>query len=169
MDDGRVPSDNSQLSSVFDLIARLLEVKRDSPFKIRAYRNAARVIASYPEDLRELVARGDDLRAIPGIGEAIAKKTVELLTTGRLEFLESLKQSVSEGVLTLLQVKGIGPRTAARLADELAISSVDELETALRSGSLAGLPGFGDKKSGALLKAVEAYRASSTRGDAHAT
>jgi len=154
--------DNAQLARVFDDIARLLEVKRDSPFKIRAYRNAARAIAGHPVELRDILGQGGDLKDIPGIGDAIAKKTTELLTTGKLDFFEKLKQSAPPGVLELMQIPGIGPRTAALLAAELHISSIDEFADALHSGAVTGLPGLGEKTVRALLKETEAYRRRST-------
>lgn len=147
---------NAELARVFDDISRLLEVERDSPFKIRAYRAAARAIAAHPVELRDMLGQGGDLKDIPGIGEAIAKKTTELLTTGKLEFFEKLKQSTPAGVLELMQIPGIGPRTAALLATELGIASIDELADALRSGAVATLPGLGEKTARALLKEIEA-------------
>ena len=150
--------DNAELARVFDDISLLLEVKRDSPFKIRAYRTAARAIAAHPVELRDMLGQGGDLKDIPGIGEAIAKKTTELLTTGKLEFFEKLKQSVPVGVLELMQIPGIGPRTAALLATELGIASVDELADALNSGAVARLPGLGEKTASALREETEAYR-----------
>jgi DNA polymerase (family X) len=156
--DGSTPMDNAELASVFDQIAGLLDVMNDSPFKIRAYRNAARVIASYPEPLRDVVARGGNLRDIPGIGAAIAKKTAELLSTGRLAYFEKLKESAPAGVLELMQIPGIGPRTAARLSSEMGIVSVDDLEIALRAGSLSGVPGLGEKVARSLLQEIETSR-----------
>ena len=154
--------DNAELARVFDDISLLLEVKRDSPFKIRAYRTAARAIAAHPVELRDILGQGGDLKDIPGIGEAIAKKTTELLTTGKLEFFETLKQSAPAGVLELMRIPGIGPRTAALLATELHISSIDELADALRSGAVAGFPGLGEKTTRTLLEETEAYRRRNT-------
>ena len=105
------------------------------------------------------MARGDDLRRIAGIGEAIAKKTVELLSTGRLEFLEGLKSSVPEVVLVLLQAPGIGPRTAARLVEGLGVTTLEALDAALEAGVVAQFPGVGEQSAGALRRAVDSYRA----------
>ncbi len=147
--------DNRDIARVFAAIADLLDVKADSSFKIRAYRVAAETIAGYPEELGDFVSHGGNLRDIPGIGEAIAKKTEELLATGRLQYFESLKAGAPPGVLELMEVPGIGPRTAARLAGDLGIASVEQLEEALRAGSL---PGIGEARSAALLKGVAEYR-----------
>lgn len=150
--------DNASLAKVFEEIARLLEAEGDSPFKIRAYRNAAYAISVYPEELRDLVARGDDLRIIPGIGDAIAGKLHELLATGGLEFLRRLRGTVPAGVLALLQVPEIGPKVAVRLVKELGISSVEELDAELKSGRVALLPGFDKRKNDALRRAVDEFQ-----------
>ena len=150
--------DNKEIARVLDDIARLLEVRHDSPFKIRAYHNAARSIASYPVQLHEIVADDGDLRDIPGVGEAIAAKATEFLTTGRLEYYEKLRQSLPAGLLELMQVPGIGPKTAGRLVSELGISSIGELEAALRSGGLVGLRGLGEKTAEKWLEEIEAHR-----------
>jgi len=147
--------DNRDIADVFAAIADLLAVQNESAFKIRAYRTAAETISTYPDELRDIVARGGDLRDISGIGEAIAKKTNELLSTGRLEFFERLKSSSPPGVLDLMEVPGIGPRTAAKLAGELGIASVEQLEAALQRGPL---PGLGEARSRTLLKAVSEFR-----------
>ena len=154
----RPAPDNREIARVFDDISRLLEVKQESPFKIRAYHNAARAIAALSEELCDIVARGGDLRDIPGVGEAISSKANELVTSGGLEYFEKLKQSTPEGVLELMEVPGIGPRTAGRLAGELGITSVDALAAALRSGSVEGLPGIGKKTAQTLLKEIEHRR-----------
>lgn len=155
---GRQPMDNASLAQVFEDIARLLEVKEDSPFKINAYRNGARAILAYPEQLCDMIARGEDIRRIPAIGEAIANKTLELLTTGRLAFFDRLIESSPPGVLELMRLPGIGPRTAARLSRELGVSSLNQLEAALRSGAVSQLPGFGDRTVHRLLAEIESHR-----------
>jgi len=147
--------DNRDIARVFAAIADLLAVQNESAFKIRAYRTAAETIATYPDELGDIVARGEDLRDISGIGEAIAKKIHELLATGRLEFFERLKSESPPGVLDLMEIPGIGPKTAARLAGDLNITTLEALESALRSGPL---PGLGAARSATLLKAVSEYR-----------
>jgi len=149
--------DNAQLAEVFEQIGLLLEYQRENPFKIRAYLRAAHSIAQYPEPLREVVANHGDLRQISGIGEAIETKVLELLATGRLQFLDRLKASVPPGALVLLDVPGIGPRTVARLVQDMGISSVAELDAALDSGAVTGLPGIGEKKAKAMRQALDAY------------
>ena len=147
--------DNREVARVFSAISDLLAVRRDSPFKIRAYSAAAEVIRDYPVELRDMLARGEPLQDIPGVGVAIARKTEELLRTGRLEYFEKLKAESPPGVLDLMQVPGIGPRTASLLAGELGITSVDELDSALHG---VGLPGIGVARRESLMKGIAEYR-----------
>jgi DNA polymerase (family 10) len=81
---------NQQIAAVFADIAQRLELKKDNIFKIRAYRRAARSIGELPVEVGQLAEEGR-LREVPGVGEAIAKKITELVTTGRLEYYERLK------------------------------------------------------------------------------
>ncbi len=154
----RQPVGNKEIALVLDDISRLLEVKRDSLFKIRAYHNAARSISSYPVELREVVAHGGNLRDVPGVGEAIAAKATELVTTGTLEYYEKLKKSFAPGVLDLLRVPGISARAIDRLVNEHGITSVDALEAALRSGNVAGSTGTDEKTAQSWMSMIQAYR-----------
>ncbi|MFW6056209.1 MAG: DNA polymerase/3'-5' exonuclease PolX [Chloroflexota bacterium] len=150
--------DNREIAEVFEDISRLLEAKGDSSFKVRAYRNAARAIAHHPVELRQLVAEGADLRRIPGIGEAIALKARELVSTGRLEYYERLKSEMPAGILDLMALPGVGPRTAVRLSSDLGLKSVAELEQALESGRLSGVSGLGEKTAETLLRTIRSRR-----------
>ncbi len=148
---------NSEIAKVFQDIADLLELKEENPFKIRAYKRAVRPIEHLPVELEQLVAQ-DKLREVPGVGEAIANKISELVTTGRLEFYEKLKAEFPEGISTLLDVPGIGPKTAMLLSSELGLSSVDELEAAIVGGKVARLYGMGDKTAENILHQIQAMR-----------
>ncbi len=155
--------DNREIASVFENISRLLEAKGESPFRIRAYRNAARAIAHHPVELRDLVAEGADLRKIPGVGDAIALKARELVTSGRLEYYERLKGEMPPGILELMSLPGVGPKTAARLTADLGIHSVEELEWAAESGRLVAAPGLGKKTLETLLRTIRSRRTKDTR------
>jgi len=100
---------NTEIARVFQDIADLLELKEENIFKIRAYQKAARSIEHLPVEVEQLV-RDDRLKGIPGVGEAITKKITELVTTGRLEYYENLKAEFPEGVITLLDIPGVGPK-----------------------------------------------------------
>src|SRR4030043_1663415 len=107
---------NTAIAKVFQDIADLLELKEDNLFKIRAYQKAARAIEHYPKEIKIMLDEGENLQSIPGVGEAIAKKTTELATTGKLGYYENLKAEFPKGITTLLSIPSIGPKTATRLS-----------------------------------------------------
>ncbi len=148
---------NSEIASVFDHIADLLELKEENKFKIRAYQKAARSIEHSPVDVEKLAAEGR-LREVPGVGEAIAQKVTELVTTGKLEFYEKLKAEFPEGISNLLSIPGVGPNTALLLAKELGIRTVEELEAAIIGGEVARLYRMGDKTAENILHQLQAMR-----------
>jgi len=148
---------NKEIAKVFQDIADLLELKGENPFKIRAYQRVVRSIEHLPVELEQLVAE-DKLKEIPGVGEAITNKITELVTTGKLDFYEKLKAEFPAGISTLLDLPGIGPKTAMLLTRELDIKSVDELETAIASGEVASLPRMGDKTAENIQHQIQALR-----------
>ena len=154
---------NTAVAKVFQDIADLLELKGEIAFKIRAYQRAARAIEHYPRELTFMIEEGEDLQNIPGVGEAIAKKATELVTTGRLGYYENLKAEFPEGITNLLAIPGIGPKTAKRLSSELGIFSVDDLEQAINSGRVAKLFRLGDKTADNILQQIQALRCKDQR------
>ncbi len=149
---------NIAIAKVFQDIADLLELKGENVFKIRAYQKVVRAIEHYPKEIKIMLDEGEDLRNIPGVGEAIAKKTTELVTTGKLGYYENLKAEFPEGITNLLAIPGIGPKTANRLSGELGISSVDALEQAIHDGQVAKLSRLGDKTADNILQQIQALR-----------
>jgi DNA polymerase (family 10) len=149
---------NSDVAKIFQDIADLLELKGENVFKIRAYQKAARAIEYHPRELEAMIDEGEDLQSIPGVGEAIAKKAAELVTTGKLGYYENLKREFPQGITNLLDVPGIGPKTANKLSSELGISSVDELERAINDGRVAGLFRLGEKTADNILHQIQALR-----------
>lgn len=149
---------NTAIAKVFQDIADLLELKGENLFKIRAYQRAARAIDHLPKQIEIMLGEGEDLKSIPGVGEAIAKKTTELITTGKLDYYEELKAKFPEGITSLLEIPGIGPKTANKLSTELDIKSVDELEQAIKDGKVAKLFRLGDKTSDNILHQIQALR-----------
>jgi len=149
---------NSEVAKVFQDIADLLELKGENVFKIGAYQKAARAIEHYPRELKAMIDEGEDLHSIPGVGEAIAKKTTELITTGKLGYYENLKAEFPQGITNLLAIPGIGPKTANKLSSELGISSVDELEQAINDGRVAQLFRLGEKTADNILHQIQALR-----------
>ena len=149
---------NTAIAKVFQDMADLLELKGENMFKIRAYQRAARTIEHLPKEIEIMLDEGEDLQTIPGVGEAIAKKTIELVNTGKLRVYEELKAEFPEGITTLLEIPGIGPRTANRLSNELGVKSADDLEQAIKDGRVAGLFRLGDKTADNILQQIEALR-----------
>jgi DNA polymerase (family 10) len=148
---------NSEVAKVFTDIADLLELMGENVFKIRAYQKAARSIEHLPVEVEQLT-KEEKLREVPGIGEAIDKKISELVATGHLKFYEDLKAEFPEGISTLLEIPGIGPKTAMLLSGELSIDSVDELEAAIVGGRVARLFRMGDKTAENILHQIQALR-----------
>ncbi len=153
---------NGEVARVFQDIADLLELKGESVFKIRAYQKAVRSIENLPVELSQLAAEGR-LREVPGIGEAIEKKITEILTTGRLQYYEDLRAEFPEGVISLLQVPGVGPKTAMRLSQDLGVRSVEDLEKAIVDGRVAGLFRMGDKTAENILRGLQSLRTKEQR------
>ncbi len=144
---------NRQLAEVFTLIADLSEIKGEIIYKTLAYRKAAESLLSLGREASEYWKEGK-LQEIPGVGKAIAEKIDELLRTGKLEFLEELKQEVPESLAAWLQVPGLGPKKVALIWKSLGITTLPELEAAARAGKLRNLPGMGAKSEAAILEGI---------------
>lgn len=151
---------NLDMARIFDEIADIFEVKGENTFKIRAYRRAARTIETLTQDLKVIAERGgiNELKKIPGVGNAIAKKILEIAETGDCKKHIELKQEVPTGLLELLAIPRIGPKTAAKVHDELGICCIAELEEAAKLHNLEKLPGLGAKVEENILKGIAQYR-----------
>jgi DNA polymerase (family 10) len=152
---------NRQVAAILYEVADLLEIE-DVKFKPVAYRRAAHVIETLPEDIG-MVAERDGLEEIPGVGTHIASKLREILETGKLGYLERLKQEVGPGVRELAEVGGIGPKKAMVLHRELGIDNLEQLETAAQGGRIRGLFGFGEKSEKNILQGIAARKSSAGR------
>jgi DNA polymerase (family 10) len=154
--------DKDQVAEVLMSIGTLLELKGENPFKTRAYFNAARALESLNNPLTELIADGR-LAQTKGIGEAIHKKIVELVTTGKLVYFEELKSSVPPGLVAMLEIPGVGPKKIKVLHDELGIQSVEQLEAACQDGRVAKLKGFGEKTAKNICEGINRRRSYASR------
>jgi DNA polymerase (family 10) len=143
--------------SVFENIARLLELQGENPFKIRAYLHAAKALETLAEPLEKLVAE-DRLVSVDGIGKATAEKIATLSTTGRLEYYNELREEFPPDILTLFDIQGLGGKKIKVLWDSLKVHSITSLERACKAGKVAELPGFGEKTAANILKAIEHMR-----------
>ncbi len=153
---------NVELADVFSLIADLSEIKGENVYKTLAYRRVAENLKALGRDVNEYWKEGQ-LKEIPGVGEAIAEKIDELLSTGKLEFLEKLKKEVPVGLVEWLQVPGLGPKKASLIWKQLDITTLPQLEEAARKGKLAVLPGMGKKSEEQILAGIESLSRRSTR------
>jgi len=144
---------NRQLADTFTLIANLSEIKGEVIYVILAYRKASENLMTLGREASEYWKEGN-LREIPGVGKAIAEKIDELLTTGKLEFLEKLKKEVPASLADWLQVPGLGPKKIALIWKTLNITALTELETAAKNGQLRDLPGMGAKSESAILEGI---------------
>jgi DNA polymerase (family 10) len=151
-----MPIHNADIALVFGEIADLLEIQGANPFRIRAYRNAARIVGELGRELSRAVAAGEDLTRLPGIGEDLAGKIRELVSTGRCQMLEKLHRDLPPAIGELLHVPGLGPKRVRTLWHELEIQTAEQLCRAARDGRIRALPGFGEKTELNILRAVEA-------------
>lgn len=147
---------NQQIARIFNEMADLLEIKGENPFRIRAYRRAAQNIDGLSRDVAQMTE--DEILLIPGIGKDLAGKIRHYADEGRMEAYEALKILVPEGLVSLLSIPGLGPKTAKLLYDRLKINGIDDLERLARMHRLSGLPGIKDKTEENILKGIEIMR-----------
>ena len=154
---------NSDIAEAFETIVSLLQMKNEKGFTVRAYQRAARTIDRLPRDVDAMIRDGEDLTDIPGIGKAISAKITELVTTGEMTYLERLKAEFPEGVLDLVQIPGLGPKTVVRVWKELDVTSVGQLSAAIEDGRVASLPRMGEKSAQNILRSIRFARSKSDR------
>jgi DNA polymerase (family X) len=154
--------DKDQVAEILVNIGTLLELKGENPFKTRAYLNAARAIEGAGESLDKLVAE-NRLGEIKGIGDAIHKKIVELVTSGKLAYYEELKASIPPGLVAMLEIPGVGPKKIKALHDQLGIDSIEQLEAACKDGRVGKLRGFGEKTAQNICEGIDRRRAYASR------
>ncbi len=152
---------NIEVAAILYEVADLLEIKGVG-FKPQAYRRAAQAIETLPEDIAD-VAREERLDEIPGVGKGIAGRVREIVETGNLAYLESLRDELPEGVQELTRIEGIGPKKAITLSRELGIRSIDDLEAKALAGRIRDLPGFGEKTEQNILAGIRMSRTAKER------
>jgi DNA polymerase (family 10) len=155
--------ENLDVAQVFERVADLLEIQGENPFRIRAYRNAARTIESLGVSVAKLAKEEGGLTGLPGIGKDLAGKIRELCDTGRLGVLVELTAKTPESLAELIRVPGLGPRRARQIYEELGIGSIDELERAARAGRLHQLSGIGIALEARLLQGITDMRSHAGR------
>ena len=148
--------DNKEIARRFYRLAALMEVRGDDPFRWRSYRNAAEAIEVWPTSLKEIADKDGvvGLQEIPGVGKAIAGKVIDLLNKGTFDAWERLTAETPETVLDLLEIPGIGPKTAALLHQRFKVSSLPDLKTFVASGGLAMVDGIGPTTAERIKEAL---------------
>ena len=149
---------NTEIADIFEKIADALEVKGDIIFKINAYRKAAKVLREYSEDISAI-----EPTEIAGIGKGMAEKIEEYLKTGKIKKYEEVMADIPEGLLELLNISNVGPKTLQLLHKERGVNNLADLEKVLKEGKLSGLPGMGEKKEENISKGVFLYKAGKAR------
>lgn len=152
-----MPVHNADIAAILGEIADLLEIQQANPFRIRAYRNAARIVGELGREVRVMVERGDDLTGLPGIGDDLAAKLREIVDSGRCRALDKLHAQLPPAITELLRVPGLGPKRVRTLWHELDVQTPEQLARAARDGRIRALSGFGAKTEANILQAVEAH------------
>jgi DNA polymerase (family 10) len=152
-----MPSHNADIAAVFEEIADLLELEGANPFRIRAYRNAARTIGGLATEAYVLLEKDEDLTALPGIGRDLSDKIKEIISSSRCGLLDRLRAEFPPAVAELLRIPGLGPKRVRHLYHDLDVQTVEQLYSAARAGRICALPGFGEKMELKILQAIEAH------------
>jgi len=147
-----MPIHNSDIEEILDTVANLLEIKGENPFRVRAYRNAARTIQGLSQSVAEMVHAGQNLSELPGVGKDLAGKIAEIVATGTLPLLAELQGELPAGLTDLMKVPGLGPKRVAVLYKELGVTTLEELTQAAEQGRIHVVAGFGKKTEQSILE-----------------
>lgn len=154
--------ENEQVAAILDEIGDMLDIQGESPFRVRAYHRAANSIRSLSEDIN-VIAQEGRLKTLPAVGEGLAERIEELLSTGKMTYYEQLKEQVPPRLLELMQIPSVGPKKAKLFYDELHITSLDELLEAVKAKRIHTLKGMSEKTEENVLKGIELLRQSRER------
>jgi DNA polymerase (family 10) len=154
---------NADIAAVFDQLAELLEIQGENPFRVRAYRNAARAVGDFPDDLAAMLEAGGQLPKLPGIGTDLASKIEEICKTGSCALLAQLHATLPPAITALLALPGLGPKRVRILHEALKVDTIEDLERAVRSGRLRALRGFGEKTERHILEGLAVGRRQARR------
>ncbi|MBI4408933.1 MAG: DNA polymerase/3'-5' exonuclease PolX [Gemmatimonadetes bacterium] len=155
--------ENVEIAAVLNEVADALEIQGANQFRVRAYRNAARTIETLTRPVSQMVANGEDLEELPGIGKDLSAYLTELCQTGHLKLLEEIEKSVPASLLQLMRLEGLGPKRAKLLNEKLGVCSIEDLEKAIDNGTLEEVRGFGEKSVEKLRRAIGELRRHTAR------
>lgn len=154
---------NETIANTLSQLADLLEFTGANAFRLRAYRNGARLIKELPDSIVMMVDEGQDLTKLDGIGKGVSEKCHELVKTGKLKQLDEILETVPKSVLDLLNVPKLGPKKCAALFNELGIETLEQLKAACEAGEIRQLSGFGAKTEAAILEGISIAAAANER------
>jgi len=154
---------NRDIAEAFRRMADVLDVEGENPFRVRAYRQAAATLESLPRDVGDMVAAGEDLTRLPGVGEDLANKIREIVTTGHFRALEEELSHLPPGLADLVRIPGLGPKRVRALYQLLGIESIEDLKKAAEAGEVANLPGFGARTEARILEEIARLGATERR------
>ncbi|MCG6908076.1 MAG: DNA polymerase/3'-5' exonuclease PolX [Desulfobacteraceae bacterium] len=158
-----MPVHNSDIARIFNQIADLLEISGANPFRVRAYRHAARTVEDQPQSVAVMIEKGEDLSELSGIGKVLAGKITEIVATGSLKMLADLEQEVPEGLSELMRITQLGPKRVAALYKKLGIKDLEDLAEAARQENIRDLDGFGKKTEEHILKELHRRKGAEKR------
>ena len=150
-----MPVQNAEVAAMFDQAAELLEIQGENPFRVRAYRRAARVVETLPQSVRGMLSTGADLSELPGIGKDLAEKIADIVNTGHFDLLDTLKKKLPGQLGEIAALPGLGPKRVKLLYEKLKVRTLDDLRRVLTAGRMRKLKGFGptiEKKIAAALE-----------------
>ena len=150
-----MPVQNSDVKDIFNKLADLLDIEGANPFRVRAYRNAARTVSGLPGNISDMINEDEDLTRLPGIGKDLAGKIREIVETGTLSQLQEAEKKTPRGLNKLLRLESLGPKKVKLLYHELGISNLKELKGAAKKGNIRKLEGFGEKTEQKILESLE--------------
>ncbi|MFH1656007.1 MAG: DNA polymerase/3'-5' exonuclease PolX [Candidatus Omnitrophota bacterium] len=153
---------NFEICKIFEEISKILEIKGENVFRIRAYERAAQTIENLSEDISLLIEE-DRLTDLPGIGKDLSRKIKEIYKTGELKYLQDLRKTIPDGLLEILDIPSVGPKTAKMLYEKLKINNVRDLENAIKKNRLKGLFGIKDKTIENIQKGIGLLKRSKER------
>ena len=155
--------ENVEIAGVLEELGNLLEIQGSNPFRIRAYRNAVLTVRGLTRPLAAMVEEGEDLTALPAIGKDMSAHIVELIQTGGLARLAEVSTEIPRSLVQLVKLDGVGPKKAKKLWESLGVTTVDELEVALKAGRVESLAGFGATSVAKILASIDDFRRYSGR------
>ena len=158
-----MPVHNSEIADLFEKLANLLDIEGANPFRVRAYREAARTVSGYPRSMSDLLASGEDLTRLPGIGKELAAKIKTIVETGELPALQKVESRTLAALSDIMHIQGLGPERVKALYQNLKIESIEDLKRAARSGEIQKLKGFGKKTEEMIRERLEHFSGAEKR------